>query len=468
MNGDMGKSEEVHTAKDRLFSSGNPKLQDILKNRQEGQEKRHTGVQPGKVESETNIYANELLVQVQRRVISEINPLIVKDVHDEKALGEQIEEVLSQLSSRDYPTLSNKEKSQIIKSLLDEFLGLGPLQKLLSDPSISEIMVNGPNQVYVEKKGQLVISDTKFRNNEHVMQIIDKIVSPLGRRIDESSPMVDARLPDGSRVNAIIPPLSLKGPVLTIRKFSPTPFSLNTLISFDTLTERMGTFLDCAIKAKLNILVAGGTGSGKTTFLNVLSSLIPDRERIVTIEDAAELRLNQPHVIPLEARPPNIEGKGAITIRDLVRNSLRMRPDRIVIGEVRGAEALDMLQAMNTGHRGSLSTIHANSARDALSRLETMALFSGIDFPLRALREQVCSAIELIVYLERLSDGSRKITNISEVLGFEGDIIVLQEIFRFERTGKNGKARGEFVEVPIRPKTLDKFQALGINWSNYS
>jgi pilus assembly protein CpaF len=325
-------------------------------------------------------------------------------------------------------------------------------------------MVNGPYRVYVERKGKVVLTDVQFRNDEHVMHIIEKIVSPLGRRIDESSPMVDARLPDGSRVNAIIPPLALKGPTITIRKFAKDPFTIENLISFGTLTRDMAIFIDACVKARLNIFISGGTGSGKTTTLNVLSSFIPDDERIITIEDAAELQLGQDHVISLESRPANIEGTGAITIRDLVKNSLRMRPERIVIGEVRGGEALDMLQAMNTGHDGSLATGHSNSPRDMIARLETMVLMAGMELPVRAIRQQISGAIDLIIQQSRLSDGSRRIVSITEVQGMEGEVVVLQDIFTFKQQGKdqNGKLIGKMISTGIRPKFYDKLLASGI------
>jgi pilus assembly protein CpaF len=325
-------------------------------------------------------------------------------------------------------------------------------------------MVNGPQQVYIEREGRLELTNVTFQNDEHVMKIIQRIIAPIGRRVDESSPMVDARLADGSRVNAIIPPLSLVGPVVTIRKFSATPFTVEDLVRFGTATPEMFEFLEACVKARLNIFVSGGTGSGKTTMLNILSSFIPDDERIVTIEDAAELQLRQEHVVTLEARPPNIEGKGAIPIRELVRNALRMRPDRIVVGECRSAEALDMLQAMNTGHDGSMSTGHANSPRDMLSRLETMVLMAGMDLPLRAIREQIASAVDLIVHQNRLKDGSRKIVNITEVQGMEGDVIVMQDIFVFEQTGVvEGKIQGKLRPTGIRPKFVEKFETTGIH-----
>jgi pilus assembly protein CpaF len=324
--------------------------------------------------------------------------------------------------------------------------------------------VNGPQQVYIEREGRLELTNVTFQNDEHVMKIIQRIIAPIGRRVDESSPMVDARLADGSRVNAIIPPLSLVGPVITIRKFSATPFTVEDLVRFGTATPEMFEFLEACVKARLNIFVAGGTGSGKTTMLNILSSFIPDDERIVTIEDAAELQLRQEHVITLEARPANIEGKGAIPIRELVRNALRMRPDRIVVGECRSGEALDMLQAMNTGHDGSMSTGHANTPRDMLSRLETMVLMAGMDLPLRAIREQIASAVDLIVHQNRLKDGSRKIVNITEVQGMEGDVIVMQDIFVFEQTNVvEGKIQGKLRPTGIRPKFVEKFEVAGIH-----
>jgi pilus assembly protein CpaF len=324
-------------------------------------------------------------------------------------------------------------------------------------------MINGPKQVYVERAGKLERADVEFNDDEHVMRVIDRIVSPLGRRIDESSPTVDARLPDGSRVNAVIPPIALNGPTVTIRKFSQDPFTVEDLIRFGTFTAEMATFLKACVEARLNIVVSGGTGSGKTTMLNVLSSFIPDDERIVTIENAAELQLRQDHVVRLESRPPNIEGKGEVSIRDLVINSLRMRPERIVVGECRGGEALDMLQAMNTGHDGSMTTAHANSPRDTLSRLETMCLMAGMDLPVRAIREQIASAVDLIVQQDRLKDGTRKITNVTEVQGMEGDVIVLQDIFVFQQTGvENGKIVGRMKPTGIRPKFIHRFEVHNI------
>jgi pilus assembly protein CpaF len=352
----------------------------------------------------------------------------------------------------------------MLEQITDEIIGLGPLEPLLRDETVTEIMVNGPRQVYIERSGRLELTNVVFQNDDHVMRIIDRIIAPIGRRIDESSPMVDARLTDGSRVNAIIPPLSLIGPVVTIRKFSASPFTVDDLIRFGTSTPEMFDFLRACVEARLNIFVSGGTGSGKTTTLNVLSSFIPNDERIITVEDAAELQLRQEHVVTLESRPPNIEGRGAVPIRELVRNCLRMRPDRIIVGECRGGEALDMLQAMNTGHDGSMSTGHANSPRDMLARLETMVLMAGVDLPLRAIREQVSSAVDLIVHQSRLKDGSRRIEYITEVQGMEGDVIVMQDVFLFEQTGVvEGKIQGRLRATGIRPKFVEKFEIKGIN-----
>ena len=355
------------------------------------------------------------------------------------------------------------ERQRLVQEVMDEILGFGPIESLLQDSTVNEIMVNGPRQVYVERKGKLELTGVTFYDDAHVLHIIEKIVAPLGRRIDESQPMVDARLPDGSRVNAIIPPLSLNGPILTIRKFSKVPFGMEDLVGFGTLTTEMAEFINACVKARLNVIVSGGTGSGKTTTLGVISAFIPEDERIITIEDAAELQLRQSHVVTLETRPANIEGKGAIMIRDLVRNALRMRPERIIVGEVRSGEALDMLQAMNTGHDGSLTTGHANTPRDMLSRLETMVLMAGMDLPVRAIREQISSALDVIVQQSRLRDGSRKLTHITEVLGMEGDVIVLQDIYRFEQTGidKQGKVQGHFRATGIRPHFIEKLIAAG-------
>lgn len=375
----------------------------------------------------------------------------------------KIEELGSAFFDQEGGRLTFEEKQEILHYVKDELLAYGPITPLLNNPLISEVMVNNYNEIYYEKKGKVYRSELNFIDNQHVMRVIERIVSPIGRRIDESSPMVDARLPDGSRVNAIIPPLALKGPCLTIRKFSDTPFTIKDLVQFGTLTKDMANFLEVCVKSRLNIFISGGTGSGKTSTLNVLSSFIPNDDRIVTIEDAAELKLDQEHIIALESRPPNIEGKGQITIRDLVRNALRMRPDRIVVGEVRGAEALDMLQAMNTGHDGGLSTGHANSPRDILSRLETMVLMAGYELPIKAIREQIANAIDLIVHQSRMKDGTRKITHITEVLGLEGETIVLQDLYLFKESGisDEGRIEGKFTSSGIRPRFTEQLELNG-------
>jgi pilus assembly protein CpaF len=400
----------------------------------------------------------ELKNKIQKTILTQF-----KNDDVEKIVSE-IDSIALEIIKKDGEYLGDIDRKAVIDEIINDLTGFGPITPLLKDEDISEVMVNGPYRVYVERKGKVVLTDVQFRNDEHVMHIIEKIVSPLGRRIDESSPMVDARLPDGSRVNAIIPPLALKGPTITIRKFAKDPFTIENLISFGTLTRDMAIFIDACVKARLNIFISGGTGSGKTTTLNVLSSFIPDDERIITIEDAAELQLGQDHVISLESRPANIEGTGAITIRDLVKNSLRMRPERIVIGEVRGGEALDMLQAMNTGHDGSLATGHSNSPRDMIARLETMVLMAGMELPVRAIRQQISGAIDLIIQQSRLSDGSRRIVSITEVQGMEGEVVVLQDIFTFKQQGKdqNGKLIGKMISTGIRPKFYDKLLASGI------
>jgi pilus assembly protein CpaF len=404
----------------------------------------------------------EAKYRVQNRLINELDPKM--DLSNQVEVKRQIEDLFGKIADEEGLALTRAERVRMLEQITDEILGLGPLEPLLRDASITEVMVNGPQQVYIERDGKLELTGVTFQNDEHVMKIIQRIIAPIGRRIDESSPMVDARLVDGSRVNAIIPPLSLVGPVVTIRKFAASPFTVEDLIRFGTATPEMFEFLEACVKARLNCFVSGGTGSGKTTTLNVLSSFIPDDERIVTIEDAAELQLRQEHVVTLEARPSNIEGKGAIPIRELVRNALRMRPDRIVVGEVRSGEALDMLQAMNTGHDGSMSTGHANSPRDMLARLETMVLMAGMDLPLRAIREQTASAVDLIVHQNRLKDGSRKIVSITEVQGMEGDVIVMQDVFVFEQTGVvDGKIEGRLKPTGIRPKFVEKFDAAGIH-----
>ncbi|MBW6468709.1 MAG: CpaF family protein [Coriobacteriia bacterium] len=384
---------------------------------------------------------------------------------DDAALRSKIERKLHELLDRETTPLSANDRKEILRDVIDNVLGYGPIQSLLEDPEITEVMVNNADTIYVERRGKIFQSERRFIDDAHLLRIIDKIVGQVGRRIDEASPMVDARLPDGSRVNAVIHPLAINGPMLTIRKFSKDPFTVDDLINFGTLTPSVATFLDACVRGKLNVLISGGTGTGKTTLLNVVSGFVPPDERIITIEDAAELRLSQEHVLRLEARPPNIEGKGQVAIRDLVRNSLRMRPDRIVVGEVRGAEALDMLQAMNTGHEGSISTIHSNSPRDALARLETMVLMAGLDLPVRAIREQVSAAIDLIVHLSRLRDGTRKVEQITEVGGMEGDTIIMQDIFYFDYSmglDDDGRFLGTLKATGLRPAFTERLEDLGI------
>jgi pilus assembly protein CpaF len=374
-----------------------------------------------------------------------------------------INEVLANSYAQTRLTLPESIKAQIFHDILDDLLGYGPIQPLLDDPTITEVMVNGPKQIYIERKGKLVKTNITFDDDTHIMRIIERIVLPLGRRVDADSPTVDARLPDGSRVNAVVPPVAIDGPNITIRKFGREKLTVEQMIEYGSLTKSMADFLRACVMARLNIVISGGTGSGKTTLLNVLSSYIPEDERIVTIEDAAELRLDQDHVIRLESKPASVEGRGVVSIRDLVRNSLRMRPDRIVVGECRGGEALDMLQAMNTGHDGSLTTIHANSPRDALSRMETLTLMAGMDLPLRVVREQIASAVDLIVHQSRLKDGSRKVTAITEVAGMEGDTVVMTEIFKFEQTGVGSDDRvlGDLKPTGIRPMFSPRIEAAG-------
>ena len=404
----------------------------------------------------------EVKFRIQSRVIQDLDPKL--DLANQVEVRRQIEEIFGRVIDEEGLALTRAERVRMLEQITDEIIGLGPMEPLLRDETVTEIMVNGPRQVYIERNGKLELTNVVFQNDDHVMRIIDRIISPIGRRIDESSPMVDARLTDGSRVNAIIPPLSLIGPVITIRKFSASPFTVDDLIRFGTATPEMFDFLRACVEARLNIFVSGGTGSGKTTTLNVLSSFIPNDERIVTVEDAAELQLRQEHVVTLESRPSNIEGKGAVPIRELVKNCLRMRPDRIIVGECRGGEALDMLQAMNTGHDGSMSTGHANSPRDMLARLETMVLMAGVDLPLRAIREQVSSAVDLIVHQTRMKDGTRRIEYITEVQGMEGDVIVMQDVFLFEQTGvADGKIQGRLKATGIRPKFVEKFEVMGIH-----
>ncbi len=411
---------------------------------------------------ETRDTAKDLKERIQEKLIAELDPQM--DVTQTEEVRRTMETMFNQILSTEAIILSRTERQKLFEQIVAEILGLGPLETLLGDDTVSEIMVNGAGKIFIERKGQLHLTDLSFENDEHVLRIIDRIVSPLGRRIDEAQPLVDARLPDGSRVNAIIPPLALNGPTITIRKFEKTPLTINNLIQLGSITPEAAEFLKACVIARLNVVVSGGTGSGKTTLLNVLSNFIPDGERIVTVENAAELQLAKEHVVTLESRPPNIEGKGEITIRDLVVNTLRMRPDRIVVGECRSGEALDMLQAMNTGHDGSLTTAHANSTRDCISRLETMCLMAGMDLPVRAIREQIAAAVDLIVQQQRMRDGSRKIISISEVQGMEGDVVVLSEIFTFEQQGmEGGKVIGRLKPTGIRPKFIDRIEEAGIH-----
>lgn len=411
----------------------------------------------------------KIKMQIHRRIIEDMNvdqqQILTNQTADRRELEQLVVGFCNQVIDENIFSAPRGERAAIIAEVIDEVLGLGPIEPLLKQESVTEVMINGPQRVYVEQGGKLRLTSVQFRDDAHLMHVIERIVAPLGRRIDESSPLVDARLADGSRVNIIIPPLALTGPCVTIRKFSKHPLTIRDLIDFGTLSDDMGRFLEQCVAGKLNIVVSGGTGSGKTTTLNVLSSFIPEEERIVTIEDAAELQLAKQHLITLETRPANIEGTGRITMRDLVRNALRMRPDRIIVGEVRSGEALDMLQAMNTGHDGSLTTVHANAPRDALSRIETMVLMAGFDLPIRAIREQIASAVDIIIQQSRLRDGSRRITHITEVQGMEGQTITLQDLFVFAQSGKveNGKIVGSFQTGGMPPKFTEKLEMNGIH-----
>jgi pilus assembly protein CpaF len=409
------------------------------------------------------------LAEIRRRVHQELQDILGPQLYNERSLDvleTRVKETLQVVLAREETPLTSADRSRIAAEICDEILGHGPIEPLLRDPDINEIMVNGPDQIYVERFGHIVPVDAAFVDEEHLRRIIDKIVARVGRRVDESSPMVDARLPDGSRVNAVVPPIALDGSALTIRKFAADPYTISDLIGFGTLTQPVAMLLELCVRGRLDILISGGTGTGKTTTLNVLSQFLPAEERIVTIEDAAELQLHQDHVLRLESRPPNIEGRGQVTVRDLVRNALRMRPDRIVVGEVRDGAALDMLQAMNTGHDGSLATVHSNSPRDSLSRLETMVLMAGMELPVRAIREQISSAIDLIVHQSRLKDGTRRITHITEVVGMEGDVVSLQDIFLFDYkagTDEFGRFRGTLNSTGLRPHFLDRLAEVGLS-----
>lgn len=430
------------------------------------EEKKITTYPDGDISSKRKKELDQIANVALSRVIDNImiNPQTATS-SEKKVVQDQVMDTVNILLEETRKHLSLGDKQNIANSVMDEILGYGPITTLLNDETVSEVMVNGINSIYVERSGKLEKTNYSFRDQAHIMHTIDKIISPLGRRVDESSPMVDARLPDGSRVNIIIPPLALKGPTITIRKFSVDPLTLDDLISFGTLSQDMATFLKACVRGRINILVSGGTGSGKTTLLNILSGFIPSTERIVTIEDAAELQLQQDHVVTLEARPANMEGRGRVTTRDLVVNTLRMRPDRIIVGEVRSGEALDMLQAMNTGHDGSLTTVHANTPKDSLSRLETMVMMSGMELPSRAIKEQIASAINMVVQVARLHDGSRKVIKITEITGMEREIITTQDIYTFEQEGFDayGNIIGKHLPTGIVPVCIEKIRAAGEN-----
>jgi len=411
-----------------------------------------------------NVSYQELKARIHQKMLDRVDLAVMETLPAEQLMKE-IKSLVEQLLIEEKTPINLSERGRLVSDIQHEVLGLGPLEPLLDDPTISDILVNTYSQVYVERRGRLELTEIHFADNRHLLKIIDRIVSRVGRRVDESSPMVDARLPDGSRVNAIIPPLALDGPLLSIRRFSVVPLKIDDLIRYKSLTPAMAEVIEGLVRSKCNILISGGTGSGKTTLLNIMSSFIPSAERVVTIEDAAELQLQQPHVVRLETRPPNVEGKGEVAQRALVRNSLRMRPDRIIIGEVRGAEAMDMLQAMNTGHEGSMATVHANTPRDALSRVENMVSMAEMNLPAKAIRQQVSAAIWVVVQVSRLQDGKRKLTSIQEITGMEGDIITMQEIFTFTQTGidENGTIQGHFHATGIRPKFTERLKMFGVS-----
>jgi len=405
----------------------------------------------------------ELKRVIHAKLVERLDLSRVKDMSSD-VMRRDIRKAIEHLCDTENPLLNRIEREKLIEEVLDETLGFGPLEQLLKDPTVSEIMVNGPKKIYVERRGKIEKSEVIFRDNDHLLQIIDRIVSKVGRRVDETSPLCDARLPDGSRVNAVIPPIALDGASLSIRRFGSNPLKLEDLLNYKAFTPEMAMLLEGAIKARLNIVISGGTGSGKTTLLNTLSAFIPGDERLVTIEDAAELQLQQDHVVRLETRPPNIEGKGKVDTRDLVKNALRMRPDRIIVGECRGGEAMDMLQAMNTGHAGSMTTIHSNTPRDALARLETLIMMAGAELPIKAMRQQIASAVDLVIQVNRLQGGPRKMTSITEVMNMEQDIIIMQEVFRFKQLGvdQNSRAYGQFEATGVRPSFVPRLEQKGI------
>jgi pilus assembly protein CpaF len=421
------------------------------------------GASQASMDRQSNKSFEELKRLIHQKLVDKLDLSRVSDLEGD-TLRREIRLVVERLCDTENPLLNRMERERLIDEVLDETFGFGPLEVLLKDPTISDILVNGPHKIYVERRGKLEKTDVKFRDNDHLLQIIDRIVSKVGRRVDETSPMVDARLPDGSRVNAIIPPLALDGPSMSIRRFGANPLKLEDLLNYKAFTPEMAMLMEACLKARLNIIISGGTGCGKTTLLNTLSSFIGQDERVVTIEDAAELQLQQDHVVRLETRPPNIEGKGQVTTRDLVRNALRMRPERIIIGECRGAESLDMLQAMNTGHAGSMTTLHANTPRDAQARLETMIMMAGMELPIKAMRQQISSAVDIMIQANRLQGGPRKVTSITEVCGMEQEIIIMQDVFRYRQLGidQNGRAFGQFEATGVRPTFVNRIEAAGI------
>ena len=437
------------------------RLEDVKKDAvQELQSNQTDGVMGNKV-------YQELRSRIHRKLLDRVDLAMMENMAPE-LLRAELKTLVERLLTEEDVAINDAERISLVRDIQHEVLGLGPLETLMADSTISDILVNTFNQIYVERKGKLELTDVRFESEAHLLKIIDKIVSGVGRRVDESSPMVDARLPDGSRVNAIIPPLAVDGAILSIRRFAVTPLQMKDFIQYKSLTPEMAELLEGLVKSKVNILISGGTGTGKTTLLNVLSGYIPSNERIVTIEDAAELQLQQPHVVRLEVRPPNIEGKGEVTTRMLVRNSLRMRPDRIIVGEVRGPEVVDMLQAMNTGHEGSMATVHANTPRDALTRLENMMGMAGFNLPTKAMREQISSALSVVIHVSRLSDGKRKITSIKEITGMESEIITMQDIFVYEQTGvaEDGKVLGHFKATGIRPRFIERLRVHGVQISD--